>query len=170
MKQEELAMIKSAIEDKMNLKIKEFNKIYQATVHGGEPSNFHKKCDGKKNTLVLYESKENRRFGGFTSEAWDSKNEDKIDKKCFLFSLDKSKIFPPKKYNYEINCNSNYVPGFIRNGIYCIQLLENGKLKTAETLHKDLFNGERNILSEDGEWDAISYKDFEVFQIVFIKI
>ena len=167
MKQEELAMIKSTIEEKMNLKIKEINRIYQATVDGGEPSNFHEKCDGIKNTLVLYESKGNRRFGGFASETWEDKDCNKTDNNCFLFSLDKNRIFPPKEKNYEIGCYLKYGPCFIQNHIYCIQLLKNGKLKTGESLHKDLFNGEINILSEDGNWNGIYYKDFEVFQIIF---
>ncbi len=167
MKQEELAKIKSTIEEKMNLKIKDINKIYQATVDGGEPSNFHRKCDGIKNTLVLYESKGNRRFGGFTSESWEAQDHNKTDSNCFLFSLDKNRIFPSKGNKYEIGCYLRYGPCFIRNHIYCIQLLKNWKLKTGESLHKDLFNGEINILSEDGNWNGIYYKDFEVFQIIF---
>jgi len=166
-KQEELSMIKSTIEKTMNLKIKEINKIYQATVDGGEPKNFHKKCDGKNNTLVIYESKGNRRFGGFASEFWDSQNKNKTDKNCFLFSLDKNMIFSPKLNNYQISCCLDFGPGFIQNGTYCINLLKDGQLKTAESLHEDFFNGRANMLSEDGNYLGISYKDFEVFQIIF---
>ena len=32
-----------------------------------------------------------------TSEYWKSENSTKLDKNCFLFSLDKNKIYPPKK-------------------------------------------------------------------------
>ena len=50
---------------------------------GGEPINFHNKCDNIPNTLVLIKSEGNRRFGGFTPITWkiehkritDSKNE-----------------------------------------------------------------------------------------------
>ena len=72
MKEGELEMIKSAIEEKMNLTIKEFKKIFQACVDGGEPQNFFDKCWGIENTLVLYESENNKRFGGFVSECWEN--------------------------------------------------------------------------------------------------
>ena len=40
---DELKFIKSAIEKRMNLKIKDIKRIYQATIDGKEPLNFHKK-------------------------------------------------------------------------------------------------------------------------------
>ena len=54
----------------MNKKIKEIKKLYQASLDGGEPSIFHKKCDNIPNTLVLYKTKGNRRFEGYVSECW----------------------------------------------------------------------------------------------------
>ena len=59
-------MLSKEIENKMNKKIKEIQKLYQATKDGGEPINFHLKCDNIPNTLVLIKSEDNRRFGGFT--------------------------------------------------------------------------------------------------------
>ena len=90
-------MITSEIKQIMKKEIKEIKKLYQATIHGFEPENFHKKCDEIKNILVLYKSAGNRRFGALTSEYWKSENSTKLDKNCFLFSLDKNKIYPPKK-------------------------------------------------------------------------
>ena len=90
-------MITSEIKQIMKKEIKETKKLYQATIHGFEPENFHKKCDEIKNIQVLYKSAGNRRFGALTSEYWKSENSTKLDKNCFLFSLDKNKIYPPKK-------------------------------------------------------------------------
>ena len=67
MKEGEFYMIKTAIEEKMNMKIKYINKLYQATVDGGEIINFYKNCDNIPNTLILFESKGNRRFGRLNS-------------------------------------------------------------------------------------------------------
>ena len=47
-------MIESAIKQRINRKIKGFKKIYQATKDGGDPENFHKKCDNIPNTLTLF--------------------------------------------------------------------------------------------------------------------
>ena len=45
MKADEMRMIFSTIEKKMNKKIKKIKKLYQATIDGGDPINFHSKCD-----------------------------------------------------------------------------------------------------------------------------
>ena len=81
--------IKQSIEEKINKKIHDIKKLYQATIDGGDAEIFHKKCDNIPNTLVLIESKGNRKFGGFASECW---GKFKRDKNCFLFSRDKNKI------------------------------------------------------------------------------
>jgi len=125
METNELDMILSEIKKRMNKEIKEIKKLYQATRDGDEPLTFHKKCDNIANTLVLYKSEGNRRFGGFTSESWTSEEETKLDKNCFLFSLDQKKIYPPKNNNYyKIKCFSEYGPSFSSKGYFCIQSLE----------------------------------------------
>lgn len=100
---EELYLIKNKIERLYKSEIKKINLIYKATVDGGEPIDFHKKCDGISNTLVLYETKGNRRFGGFASESWENESLRKKDDKCFIFSLDKKKFstkFIKKIFSY----------------------------------------------------------------------
>ena len=172
MEKNEFDMIHSEIKLRMNKEIKEIKKLYQATRDGDEPYIFHEKCDNIANTLVLYKSAGNRRFGGFASECWTSKEEIKLDKNSFLFSLDQKKIYPPKNKNYyEIVCNQNEGPSFSRNIFYCIQIRENPlktkSLFTYEAEHKENFNGEINALSEDGKFNGIYSKEYEVFQIIF---
>ena len=62
-RKDEFNTIKTTIEERMNKKIKEIKKLYQATVDGETGTTFHKKCDNIPNTLVLIESAGNRRFG-----------------------------------------------------------------------------------------------------------
>ena len=98
---DEYDMILSAINKRMNKTLKEIKKIYQATKDGGDPSIFHKKCDGIPNTLLLIKSAGNRRFGAFVSESWrENKKEVNsiIDKNCFIFSLDNQKIYLNNNY------------------------------------------------------------------------
>ena len=172
MEKNEFLMIYSEIKLKMNKEIKEIKKLYQATRDGDEPYIFHEKCDNIANTLVLYKSAGNRRFGGFTSECWTSKGETKLDKNSFLFSLDQKKIYPPNNNNYyEIECYPDEGPNFISDGHYCIQIRDNPLKKkslfTNEKGHKEMFYGEINALSEDGNFNGIYSKEYEVFQIIF---
>ena len=164
-------MLYSAIKERMNKEIKEIKKLYQATKDGGEPEIFHKLCDGISNTLVLYKSAGNRRFGGFTSQCWKSKNHSLDDKNCFLFSLDRMKIYNSKDDNFGIEDYSNEGPNFIRNGYYIININKNAlrekTLKTFETKHKNIFGEDEHALSEDGKFEGICAKEYEVLQIIF---
>ena len=170
-KNDELDMLYSAIKERMNKEIKEIKKLYQATKDGGEPEIFHKLCDDISNTLVLYKSAGNRRFGGFTSQCWKSKNHSLDDKNCFLFSLDRMKIYNSKDDNFGIEDYSNEGPNFIRNGYYIININKNAlrekTLKTFETRHKNIFGEDEHALSEDGKFEGICAKEYEVLQIIF---
>ena len=110
---DELDVIKSEIEKRINKQIKGINKLYQATKDGGELEIFHKKCDNIPNTLILYKTLGNRRFGGFTSKLWQ--NIVTIGKNCFLFSLDKKKIYPQKNENYYSIVSHSNNQGFYIN-------------------------------------------------------
>ena len=168
----EFDMIESAIKQRMNKQIKGIKKIYQATIDGGDPEIFHKKCDNIPNTLTLFKSAGKRRFGGFASECIKSDKKIIEDKNCFLFSLDKKKIYPPKGNNYKID---NYLykgPNFIYQGSYCILIdsknaITNKTLKTYESGHKDIFENDPNALSEEGKGEGIYAEEYEVFQILF---
>jgi len=65
--------------------------LYQASVDGFE--NFHSKCDGVKNTLVVIKSASNNVFGGYTTADWSlpafliSNSSYIYDASAFLFSL-----------------------------------------------------------------------------------
>ena len=156
----------------MNKEIKEIKKIYQATKDGGEPGIFHKLCDGIPNTLVLYKSAGNRRFGGFASQCWKTGDETISDKNCFLFSLDKKKIYFSNINIFKVVSCPSDGPSFTDyKGIYIIQLdgnvLSNKRLKTFENNFKDIFGKDENALSEDGNYEGVYAKEYEVFQIIF---
>ena len=169
MEKNEFSMIHSAIEKKMNKKIKKLKKIFQATKNGGDSATFHKLCDGISNTLVLYQSAGDRRFGGFTSQSWKSEGGLVSDKNSFLFSLDKKKIYYSNEFR--ISNKLKYGPDFCYNSFYIIELdgnaLKNKILKTSEGTHTNIFDGDKNALSEDGNYDGIYAKEYEIFQIIF---
>ena len=174
MKNEEFDMIKNAIESRLNKKVKEVKKLYQATIDGGEITNFHSKCDNIPNTLTIIQSEGNRRFGGFTSNIWGAKILYQDDKNAFLFSLDKKKIYSYKEDNYAIFSSELFGPCFGHNinNNCTIEIVGNpikeNHLKTCESDSNSYdFNGDRNALSEDGKGNGILAKEYEVFQIMF---
>ena len=171
MKSEDFELLKTAIESRIKKEINELKKLYQATMDGEDVSFFHKICDNIPNTLILIKSEGNRRFGGFTSEYWESSIKTKYDKNAFLFSLDKKKIYKCKKDNYSICCSSVNGPCFGFGNTIKIgkNPLKEKSLRTYETNPQCSyeFDGDNNALSEDGKFEGIFAKDYEVFQVIF---
>jgi hypothetical protein len=63
--------------------------LYRGKRDGFKASQFHEKCDGKKDTVTLILTTKAFIFGGFTPIAWDSNNaflEDDSEQ-SFLFSI-----------------------------------------------------------------------------------
>ena len=168
-KKDEKDWILSEIENKMNKKIKTVKKIYQATIDGGEPTNFHKKCDNIPNTLVLIESEGKRRFGGFTPIPWSSEKGFKkdFDKTTFIFSLDYNKIYYLNEPNKAVYHNRNYGPCF---GLgFDIGIMGNPIINNAIKTYKNSYNyhGDYNNLSEYNYPYKIKALEYEVFQVIF---
>ena len=173
LKENEFDIIKSAIKSRMNKDVKKLKKLYQATVDGESSSIFHSKCDGIPNTITFIKSAGKRRFGGFTSQCWDCSSQYKDDINCFLFSLDKQKIYPIKNDKKIIACYSNYGPVFGNINSNDIQIGNNPisekKLYTqASCLNSSVnYYGDKNALSEDGKANYIYALEYEVFQVIF---
>ena len=168
----EFDLIHLAIKSRLNKEVKELKKLYQATIDGDGPINFHSRCDNIPNTLVLIKSAGNRRFGGFASETWESptgeKNKD--DKNSFLFSLDKQKIYSYKNDGKALRCSQNNGPCFGYGYTIGVEdhSIQEKKLYTNETYEKSSYNfyGDKNALSEDGKGSRIYASEIEVFQVI----
>ena len=173
MKENEFDIIKSAIETRTYKKVKNLNKLYQATIDGENSTKFHSKCDGIPNTITFIKSAGNKRFGGFTSESWDCSGKYKDDITCFLFSLDKQKIYPIKTNKQAIYCGSGYGPVFGGSSSNDIQLgnspISKKQLYTYESYYYCNFEyyGDNNALSEDGKSSSIYAIEYEVFEVKF---
>jgi hypothetical protein len=64
-----------------------FNLIYQASRDGFRLNDFHSKCDGILNTLMIIKTTDSYVFGGFTSRDWSQVSGFQADANAFLFSL-----------------------------------------------------------------------------------
>lgn len=77
--------------------------LLNSKIDGDSISTFYEKCSKKCPTMIFIKTKENLRFGGFTSVTWPE-SENKRDDKCFLFSLDRK-----KKYKIKENHKDNAI-------------------------------------------------------------
>jgi hypothetical protein len=98
--------------NKFDVDLPTFQGIFQSALDGDSAQKFHKFCDGEANIIVMIESKDGRRFGGYTKIGFSSDGDIKKDDFAFLFSLDKMKIYKVRKKSKAIYCNSNYGPCF----------------------------------------------------------
>ena len=163
-------LILTEIERRINKKIKKINKLYQATIDGGDAVNFHLICDFIPNTLVLIKSEGQRRFGGFTPIPWRSEDYIKQYKdnrnQTFIFSLDNKKIYSLKKISYSAVCHYIFRgPCF---GSHDISIFDDpirqDKLRTSQNNFD--YKGDKNALSESKGKD-IRALEYEVFQVKF---
>ena len=89
-----------------------FQKIYESSLNGDLSKTFHNFCDGKPNIIVVVESNNNSKFGGYTKVGFSSDGNMKNDEDAFLFNFDKRKIYKIKKRYKAIYCDNNYGPCF----------------------------------------------------------
>lgn len=89
-----------------------FQIIFQSSLDGDSAKNFHKFCDSEPNIIVLVESKNNNRFGGYTKIGFSSDGEKKYDDSAFLFSFDENRIYRINKKYRNILCEPNIGPCF----------------------------------------------------------
>ena len=108
----ELNLIVTGIKKKQNKTIKNLTLLFRASRDGYSYSNFHSTCDGKVNTLILVETTNRRRFGGYTECQWDQNNSYKPGPYSFIFSFDNKKIYYSKNGTNSIYGSSSYGPYF----------------------------------------------------------
>ena len=72
---------------KKDLNGRKWTLLYQGSLDGFGPSDFHSLCDSIPNTLTIVKSTSGNIFGGFTSVLWNSFGTWQHDKSAFIFSL-----------------------------------------------------------------------------------
>ena len=126
---EEIDLLKSAIKERLGKDIKYFKRLYKASTDGEDPSKFHKLCDNISPTLLLVETPNGKKFGGYTTCTWCMNKGGKKDGKTFLFSFDEKKMFKKKeesKNERDIYCRKDAGPIFGGNDLYFYQTLKKG--------------------------------------------
>ena len=138
--------------------------LYQATKDSDKAQIFHQKCDNKKNSMILIETTEGKKFGGFTTQSWDG-DTNKQDKNAFIFSLDKLKIYDIITNQNAISCKPNFGPIFCGYQIFIYDNFFNKGGIITGNANKN-FNTEKNFELNDGNV-IFKVKELEVFEIIF---
>ena len=158
----ELEMITKKINKDENKKII-INLLYKASVDSDKASVFHEKCDQAQNTIVLVETKNGKRFGGFTKCSWSGNCVDKNDPEAFIFSFDKMKTYDNIPGDEAIGCYPKFGPIFLG----CqIKIFDNAFTKGGTTFEKELnFNTEEDYELTGGD-RVFEVKDIEVYEVI----
>ena len=158
----ELEMIVNKI-NKYNRPIK-IDLIYKASTDTDTAKAFHDNCDSAKNTIVLVETVNGKRFGGYTSKSWDGDCIDKKDPNAFIFSLDKMETYGVILEKDAIGCYPDFGPVFLG----CqIRIYDNAFTKGGSTFVR----GVSYLTNEDYELTGgeklFGVKEIEVYEVKF---
>ena len=137
-----------------------FKLLFRMSRDGKTAINFHSKCDFKGKTLILIETTDGKRIGGYSMHEWGTEDRKKYGEYIWLFNLEKNiwKYSLMKGMNYcGIICKFDNGPSF-ENGI----IFENNDLSVGYIEAEPLMK-----IAEIKD-KKIKVKEMEVFQ-VFIK-
>jgi hypothetical protein len=142
-----------------------FNLIYKAINDTDCAEIFHQKCDKARRTLVLIETINEKRFGGFTAESWEGDGIDKNDNEAFVFSLDKLQIYNIISGQPAIGCYPKYGPVFLG----CqIKVNDNFFVKGGTTYKKNTNYATNSDFELNDGVKFYGIKDIEVFEVNLI--
>ena len=158
---EELELITRKI-NKSNRKLT-LNLIYKARADSDLASAFHKKCDRAKSTLVLVETDQGKRFGGYTSRSWAGECIEKKDDEAFIFSLDKMMTYDIIPGEEAIGCYPKFGPIFMG----CqIRIYDNAFIKGGTTFEKGMnFDTLEDFELTGGERE-FNVREIEVYEVI----
>ena len=157
----ELELITRKI-NKSNRKLT-LNLIYKARADSDSASAFHKKCDRAKSTLVLVETDQGKRFGGYTSRSWAGECIEKKDDEAFIFSLDKMMTYDIIPGEEAIGCYPKFGPIFMG----CqIRIYDNAFIKGGTTFEKGMnFDTLEDFELTGGERE-FNVREIEVYEVI----
>ena len=161
----ELEMITKKI-NKENKRII-INLLYKASADSDSAAVFHNKCDEANNTIVLVETKDGKRFGGYTTKSWKGNCVEKSDPEAFIFSFDKMKTYDNIPGDNAIGCYPKFGPIFLG----CqIKIFDNAFTKGGTTFEKELnFNTEEDYELTGGS-RTFEVKDVDVYEVIIEDI
>ena len=133
-------------------------------------STFHSKCDNHNNILIVVETSENKKFGGFTCLSYRNSGATQKDDNAFIFSLNNRENYYINKGKYAVNFyerGPNF--GCTTNGGSEFHIMDSEPCLTAYNSYDDTgysncydYGGRKHVLAGKRQFVVL---DFEVFQI-----
>ena len=149
-----------------------FNLLYRATRDGDNFNDFHSRVDNKNSTLTIIKTDLGCKFGVFLEVPFKQINNEILDDKSFIFSLDLKKIYNSKSGTVTLN-DDNSKQGMLLN-LCCqpiliyINFLSNSKsfINTASYSNKNYsgFEKDYELNNNKGYFQVV---EMETFQINF---
>ena len=138
--------------------------LYKASIDGDSAQVVHQKCDKAKNTIVLIETKNGKRFGGYTTCNWSGNCIEKKDSEAFIFSFDKMKTYDNIPGDNAIGCYPKFGPVFLG----CqIKIFDDAFVNGGTTYEKELnFNTTEDYELTGGD-KTFEIKDIEVYEVIY---
>jgi len=134
-----------------------FKLLFRMSRDGTSTFNFHCKCDRKGKTLILVETKDGKRLGGYTSLQWNMEGEKRYGDNLWLFTFENNMSRLPlikQDRRGAIICDMSNGPSFDEGIIFKDNTLSVGYVESNGIL-------KRTGLSEK----IIQIKELEVFQV-----
>ena len=145
-----------------NYKKVKLNLLYKATLDSDKAAVFHNKCDLANNSLVLVQSGNDKRFGGYTTCSWRGNSIEKKDDNAFVFSLDNMEIYDIIPGEDAIGCYPKYGPVFLG----CqIRIYDEFFTKGGTTFEKGLNYNTQEDYELTGGLKVFDVKEIEVYGI-----
>ena len=140
--------------------------LYRLSKDGESIKTFHDKCDNISQTLILIESFDGKKFGGYTTCTWDGNMIDKNDNKTFLFNLNNNQKFG-KRYNI---FNNRDIYTYKKNGPYFgyRDLFFNPNMKfcnSYKSTQYSFLNDNNDLINNNN--NTFEIKEVEIYQIDF---
>ena len=152
----------------------ELRMILNSNIHGDYASDFHEKAN-YHHLLILVETLEGNRFGGYTSDNFiplsvgltsTSVDIQKFDESAFLFNLDLKKVYEINKDKVEtaLNCDEYYTLSF---GERDLVIWDYFLTKGGVSNFPDYYGEGSNPLELTGGEQNFKVNSIEVFQVLF---
>ena len=161
---DELQLIENQLyKDYPDIKDIEYTLLYRATEHGDKSEVFHEKCDNVNFTLTIVRNVDGTKFGAYTEESWEGKN-NKKDYHSFCFSLTKKKIYNAVPEKNIIICDPALAPSF---GGPLFKIFDSFFTKGGKCYSKNKcgYNGQDNDFEITNGIEDFEIDEIEVYQL-----
>ena len=159
--QKELDFIFNAISPANTLSLK---MLYNSETDGENKEKLKSAYIGVNDILIVIKTKKNKRFGGYSHESFENNEFQKQDKKAFLFSLDKLKLYKSKGTEHTIwNFNLDSIDFGWGTDLRLFHNFISNKNYTNQSTDFE-YNNENFALNDEKYFDV---SNFELYKVNF---